>query len=111
MSTGNQFVDKQLDDKGLAKELSQELDNWKRLLQSKEWKKVVEYLEDRYVGISDTDVDSIKSLAARNARLDEIKRLFTFIKHDYNSKEVRLRQLFLERAIEGEDEPVPFIPY
>ena len=109
--TGNSLVDARLEAKGVAKELSKDLDRWQRLLQSEEWKLVINYLQDRFIEVSDEDADSVKDLARRNGRLDEIKRLFRFIKHDYNSKQARLQQIFQERSIDGEDDPVPFVPY
>lgn len=96
---------------GEAKESQMALDKWKRLLGSPEWKEVVEYLEDRYITISDTDCQTIRDLQARNARLNEIKRLFRFIKHDFNSHSARLREFMDEQMIEEQDIPTPYVPY
>lgn len=105
------MVDANLERKALGQELQRDLREWQTVLQSKEWKKVIQYLETRFLEIDEEDCSSLKDLAKRTARLDEIKRLFRFIRHDYDSKAARLRQLLEERQIDGEDDPVPFMPY
>lgn len=93
------------------RESSLALDEWKKIIGSSEWNKVVSYFEDRYIEIADKEtVESIKQLSDRNARLNEIKRFFDFVKHDFNANLVRLRMLEENRQID-EDSPIPYVPY
>lgn len=101
-----------LERKSEFREAAINVEQWKRLLGSNEWQQVVKYLEDRYVEVADRfDTDSVKGLAGRNARLDEIRRLFKYIQHDFNASAMRLRQLEDDQEL-LEDIPQPFAsPY
>lgn len=101
----------QLIKKGNAKEAEIALNTWKKVLASPEWKQVTDYLEKRFIEISEDECDSLRKLEGRNARLDEIKRLFRHIKHDFTSKTAALRSFLEEQQIDDEDIPIPFIPY
>jgi len=101
-----------LERKSEFREAALNVDKWKKLVGSAEWQQVIRYLEQRYVEVADKfDTDSVKGLAGRNARLDEIRKLFQYIQHDFNASATRLRQLMDDRELIDEETPTPFIPY
>lgn len=89
------------------KEAAQAINEWKNLIGSVEWKKVIEYLEGRYIELDDEPSETLKALQSRNARMDEIRKLLKFIKHDFDTHQIRLRQLLEDRELIDEDVPTP----
>lgn len=89
------------------KEAAQEINEWKNLVGSAEWKKVIEYLEGRYIALDDEPSETLKALQVRNARMDEIRKLFQFVQHDFNTHQIRLRQLLEDCELIDEDVPTP----
>lgn len=101
-----------LERKTELRESIKRVENWKQVVGSKEWQVVVQYLEQRYIELADGETpDTLKALTDRNGRMDEIRRLFKFIQHDFNANAVRIRQILEDRELIDEDVPTPFIPY
>ena len=64
-------------------ENSRRVQDWEDVKRHAGWSRLMEYLENRYVEVGTTECQSLRELAARNARLSEIKAIFTFVRHDY----------------------------
>lgn len=79
---------------------------WEGMFLHEGWRELVKYLEGRYVQVGTDECDSLVKLAARNARLSEIKKLFAFIKHDFRMEEVLIREYDALSEIQDE----PFFP-
>lgn len=65
---------------------------WEAMFLHEGWRELVKYLEGRYVQIGMEPCDSLIKLSARNARLNEIKKLFAFISHDFRMEEALIRE-------------------
>lgn len=83
---------------------------WEGMMSHEGWRELVRYLESRYLEISGEDCDSMRKLASRNAKLTEIRKIFSFIKHDFD-EERRLAAEF-EHIVSMDDQlPDPFNPF
>lgn len=83
---------------------------WEDVMRHEGWKELVHYLEGRYREIGAMECDSLRKLSERNARLSEIKKLFTYIHHDFSMEKNLAREF--EQIVSNNDElPDPFNPF
>lgn len=83
---------------------------WKEMTGGEGWRHFIAYLEQRYIAIGLEECDSLRKLADRNGRLNEIKRIFTFINHDFHMEEVLLRE-YTDMISRNNEIPEKFNPY
>lgn len=65
---------------------------WEGMMRNEGWRELVQYLEKRYLDIGMEPCDSLQKLAARNAKLGEIKKLFAYITHDFKMEEALIKE-------------------
>lgn len=92
------------------KSLEKDLAEWEDLKRHGAWKKLINYLEQRYVNLGQEDCDSVKALAARNKAMSEIKAIFAFIHHDFQYKDALLHEIqtFQQDELEIPDRDIHF---
>lgn len=92
-----------------AKDSEARVEMWRDMFRMEGWRELVGYLESRYHEISDDTPDSVKGLAARNARLTLIRDVFRHIRHDFNERD-RLTKELAELNDFDDQIPDPFAP-
>jgi len=65
---------------------------WETMFRHEGWRELVAYLEGRYVDIGREECDSLVKLASRNGRLQEIRKLFAFVMHDFRIEEALIKE-------------------
>lgn len=68
---------------------------WNDMFRMEGWRILVDHLKEEYVSLGLDTPDSVKGLAARNAKMTLIRELFRFIKHDFDLREVLLKDLYI----------------
>lgn len=94
-----------LEQRGKLKQSSMTAQMIKDLVGSKGWEMVRAYLDERYVSLAEQGADTLQELAARNARMDEIKQLLKYVKLEFDTAALHLRAL--QEEVEFDDEYVP----
>lgn len=93
-----------------AEELEARVRMWKEMMRHEGWRELLKYLESRYVELSEEDPDTLKQLSARNARMNEIKRLFQIMKHEFTMADSFRKEIV--NIMNMQDElPQPFDPF
>lgn len=82
---------------------------WEEMIRHEGWRELVQYLEKRFLEIGRMDASSLKDLSARNARLNEIRKIFEFIRHDFKLEDALIREYQALSSLEDEL-PLPHIP-
>jgi hypothetical protein len=101
--------DELLDMKGKIQSESAKASAIKDLLGSKGWGLLSGYFEERYVTVADEHVhETPQDVSARNARLDEIKRIYSFLKMEFDSSALNLRALQEQLLLDDEHVPTPW---
>ncbi len=98
-----------LDMKGKIQDEAAKASAIKDLLGSKGWGLLSGYFEERYVDVADDHAhDTPQEVSARNARLDEIKRIYMFLKMEFDSSALNLRALQEQLLLDDEHVPTPW---
>lgn len=66
---------------------------WQDMFRNEGWRELVKFLESVYTETGMETPDSVKGLAARNAKMVLIKNIFRYIRHDFDQREVLLRDI------------------
>ena len=77
---------------------------WQDLWRMEGWRELVKFLEQTYAETGMDTPDSVKGVAARNAKLTLIRSIFRFVKHDFNERDALLKEL---RVLNDFDDQIP----
>lgn len=80
---------------------------WDDLKRLEGWNELVKYLEGRFVELGESDCNSVKELANRNGRMNEIRRIFGYIMHDFKMEQALIREYQAITSLEDELPPPP----
>jgi len=101
--------EERLDIKGKLQDESRKANVIKDLLGSKGWALLAGYFEERYLEVADGyPFETPQDVAGRNARLDEIKRIYQFLKVEFDTSALNIRSLHEQLLLDDEYVPTPW---
>lgn len=101
--------DELLDKKGRIQEESAKANVIKDLLGSKGWGLLSGYFEERYLDVADSHpFETPQDVAGRNARLDELRRIYAFLKVEFDTSALNIRALHEQLMLDDEYVPTPW---